>query len=215
MPPSSPTKSEPDKSPEKRRKYNSPLRQQQSAETRERVILAGAELVHSFPTWDWTNLTAKAVGDRAGVSERTVQRHFSSERKLRDAVIQRLVEESGVGLSTLSLGDFADVTATMFQYLSSFTTTQTAVIDDPTFVSIDEIRRDALLKAVASETPNWSAKHQETAAAVLDILWNMPPYERLIQVWGFEPERAVDTITWLIKLIEEAIRSGNEPGASK
>ncbi|WP_373080866.1 TetR/AcrR family transcriptional regulator [Zhongshania sp.] len=211
MPPSPPQNNDTKKSTVQRRKYNSPLRQQQSAETRARVISAGAELVHSFPTWDWTNLTAKAVGDRAGVSERTVQRHFPTERKLRDAVIQRLVEDSGVGLSNLKLGDFANVTATMFQYLSSFSTAQTVVNDDPTFASIDEIRRDALLKAVASETPDWSAKHQETAAAVLDILWNMPPYERLIQAWGFEPERAVDTLTWLIKLIEEAIRNGKAP----
>ena len=44
-----------DKSITKRR-YNSPLRQQQAAATRERIVAAGAKLVHSYPAWDWTNL---------------------------------------------------------------------------------------------------------------------------------------------------------------
>ena len=52
-----------------RRGYNSPVRRQQSAETRERIIAAGAELVHGFPAWDWKNLSAAAVGEHAGISE--------------------------------------------------------------------------------------------------------------------------------------------------
>jgi hypothetical protein len=44
-----------------RRLYDSPVRQQQATDTRERIIAAGSELVHGFRTWDWRGLTFGAV----------------------------------------------------------------------------------------------------------------------------------------------------------
>ncbi len=49
------------------RKHESPLRRQQTAETRERILVAGSELVHGFSSWDWRDLTVRAVAKRAGV----------------------------------------------------------------------------------------------------------------------------------------------------
>ncbi len=193
-----------------RRRYHSPVRQQQSAETREGIIAAGAELVHGFTAWDWTNLTARAVGERAGVSERTVQRYFPTERALRDAVLQRLVEESGIDLATMELADFARVAAQLFRYLSSFAVVP-APPEDPSFASVDRMRRDALAQTVERATPGWSDRQREAAAAMLDMLWNPPTYERLTQVWALDAERATSAITWLIGLIEEAIRRGDLP----
>lgn len=194
-----------------KRRYNSPLRQRQSDATRQRIVHAGAELVHSFPAWDWTNLTAAAVAERAGVSERTVHRHFSSERKLRDAVIQRLVEESGVELDALAVEDFAEVTAHMFSYLSSFAVAP-ATQEDPTFATMDAVRRRALMDAVVRATPGWGEKEQETAAAALDLLWDLPPFERLHTQWQFDQDRAVHTLRWVIGLIQRAIAEDRPPG---
>lgn len=198
--------------PVAKRRYNSPLRQQQAAETRERIVAAGAKLVHSYPAWDWTNLTALAVGERAGVSERTVQRHFPTERQLRDAVLQRVYEESGIGLHEVKLETFADVTARMFAYLSSFAIAP-QVQSDPTFLSMDQQRCDALLNAVVQATPQWTEQQQRVAASVLDMVWNPPTYERLITVWGFDSQRAIGALTWLIGLVEQAVRDNQRPGA--
>jgi AcrR family transcriptional regulator len=202
-----------DKSITKRR-YNSPLRQQQAAATRERIVAAGAKLVHGYRAWDWTNLTAPAVGARAGVSERTVQRHFATERQLRDAVLQRMLEESGIALQDMELDHFADVTERMFAYLSSFAIAPEPV-SDPSFASMDKYRRDALFNAVAQATPGWPDHQREAAAAVLDIFWNPPTYERLVAVWGFDSERAIHVLSWLIRLTEEAIRNGHHPDPSE
>lgn len=195
-----------------RRRYHSPVRQQQTAETQERIIAAGAELVHQLPAWDWTNITARAVGERAGISERTVHRYFPTERKLRDAVIGRLVQEAGVSIGELQLADFADVTKIMFSYLMSFAAQPLTVpVLDPTLATMDQMRCNALRNAVAQVTPDWPERDQENAAAILDIFWNLPPYERLIQVWGFDKERAVGAMTWLINLVNDAIQKGNRP----
>lgn len=195
-----------------RRRYDSPARQQRSAETREHIIATGSALVHELPKWDWTNITARAVGERAGLSERTVNRYFPSERKLRDAVIQRLVQEAGVSLQELELYDFENLVGIMFSYLSSFAAEPiTAPVVDPTLAAMDQFRCDALRNAVARATPDWCDRDRENMAAVFDILWNLPPYERLVQVWGFDAKRASGVITWLIGFMTDAIHQGYKP----
>ena len=92
-----------------RRRYDSPLRRQRAAETRERIVAAGAELLHGFPVWNWRALTIRSVAARAGVNERTVYRHFANERDLRDAVMARLESEAGVALEGLALGGLSSV----------------------------------------------------------------------------------------------------------
>lgn len=211
-----PSSTQQDTSKSERRRYDSPVRRQQTAETKERIITAGAELVHQLPAWDWTNITARAVGERAEVSERTVHRYFPTERLLRDAVIQRMVQEAGVSLGELKLEDFANITQIMFSYLMSFAAKPlTTPTMDPSLATMDQIRCNALRNAVTQATPGWSDRDRENAAAVLDIFWNLPPYERLIQVWGFDAERAVDLITWLIGLVKEAIQKNRYPLADK
>ena len=193
-----------------KRKYNSPVREQQVAETRERIIAAGAKLVHNLPSWDWKNLTARAVGEGAGVSERTVHRHFSTERKLRDAVLERLVEESGIDLGEIRLGNFGDVAVTVFNYLASFAVSA-EMNPDPSQTSVDEIRKKSLLEAVAKDAPHWTEAEVELTAAVLDMLWQPPTLDRLKSSWGFDAEAATRAFTWLSTLIHSAVTSDQRP----
>src|SRR5438309_9999328 len=78
-----------------RRRYDNTLRRQRADETRERIVAAGAQLLHGFPIWNWRALTARAAARRAGVHERTVYRHFATEKDLRDAVMARVEPEAG------------------------------------------------------------------------------------------------------------------------
>ena len=193
-----------------RRKYESPLRRRQAAETRERILVAGSELVHSFSSWDLRELTVRAVAKRAGVNERTVYRHFSSDRELHDAVMRRLQEEAGIPLEGLELDEFATVVARLFAYLSSFAMAPRTP-QDPTLVAVDERRRQALLGAVERATEGWSERDCEMAAALLDVLWNVGVYERLVAVWGLDTKRATRGVTGLIRLLVDAIRDGRRP----
>jgi AcrR family transcriptional regulator len=193
-----------------KRKYHSPLRQQQAAETRQRIVAAGTELVHGFQSWDWKNLTARAVGERAGVSERTVQRYFPSERALRDAVLQGLVEESGVDLNHLNLSGFDDVVINMFNYLSSFAVEPDLSVD-PSQTKMDESRKKALFDAVVDATPNFSREEQEMVAAILDMLWQPSTHDRFRQAWDLDAERFTRVIRWFTALIQSALGEGSKP----
>ena len=193
-----------------KRKYHSPLRRKQAAETRQRIVAAGTELVRGFPSWDWKNLTAKAVGERAGVSERTVHRHFSSERALRDAVLQGLVAESGVDLARLKLSRFDDVVVTMFEYLSSFAVAPDITLD-PSQSKMDEMRKAALVDAVEEAAPTWSLQEQMMVAAVLDMLGQPATHDRLKLAWDLDVDQFPRVISWFTGLIQDALDKGNKP----
>jgi AcrR family transcriptional regulator len=196
----------------KARGYDSPVRRQQLVETREHILTTGVKLVHKSPSWDWTNLSARAVAESAGLGLRTVQRHFPSERHLRDAVMQRLLEESGLAIENMNLRNFGKFIDQIFGYLSSFTAQPvTPPILDPTLASMDEIRRDSLVTAVAKDTPNLTGADQANIAALLDILWHQPTFERLIGPWNMEPKQAINLLSWAAELVADAVAAGKRP----
>jgi AcrR family transcriptional regulator len=166
--------------------------------------------MHGFPVWKWTELTVPAVARRAGVTERTVYRHFAGERDLRDAVLERLREEAGVSLEGLELGDLKDIAARIFGYVSSFPI-EARVSTDPSVAAENERQRSALLRAVRPEAKDWSSTDMRIAAGMFDVLWSPASYERLVADWDLAPKEAIRAITWVMKLIEDAIRSSSGP----
>ena len=201
---------------ERSRRYDSPVRRQRVAETRERIVAAGSALVHGYASWDWRELTFRAVAERAGVSERTVYRHFPTERHLHDAVMQRLEAEAGISYEAVEPANLAEITAAIFASLGSFAARPAVHEPDaPTFVAVDQRRRDALVRAVTETAPEWALPERAAAAALLDVLWNLPTYERLVGVWGIDGADATRAITWLQALLLRAIRDGDRPPVAR
>jgi AcrR family transcriptional regulator len=201
--------------PKARRPYDSPVRRQRAAETRERIVTAGSELAHEMASWNWRELTVRAVAERAGVGERTVYRHFPTERHLRNAVMDRLNDEAGVDYDAIDLANLGEETARILRSLQRFAAGRSvAEPDDPTFRAVDARRRAALLRAVVAETPTWTSEQQERVAGALDVLWNLPSYERLVDAWGLDGDQATSTVLWVIDLVTAAIRDGNAPPGS-
>ena len=194
-----------------RRRYDSSLRRERAAQTRERIVDAGLHLAHECPVWDWQALTIRAAAERAGVSERTVYRHFPGEREFHDAVMQRLEEQAGVTLEALRLEDVAEASARVFAHVSSFPMVPRTPPLDPTLTATDQRRRASLLNAVAPATAGWPDTDRRMAAGMLDILWAVMSYERLVTAWELSPQQATRAITWVIGLIEAAIREGRAP----
>lgn len=196
--------------PPTRRRYDSPLRRQGAAETRARIVAAGAEILRGFPIWNWGELTVGAVADRAGVNRRTVYRYFATERALRDAVMAQLEQEAGVDLEGLTLDDVQAVTARIYEFVSSFPL-QPRTPDDETLAATSARQREALLHAVEPLTGSWSATDRTIAAAMLDTLWSMGAYERMVADWQLDPADAVRAVTWVIGLVQDAVRQGRPP----
>jgi AcrR family transcriptional regulator len=193
-----------------RRPYNGARRREQAAETRERIVSAGSELLHRSSIRDWRDLTIRAVAERAGVNERTVYRYFGNERGLRDAVMQREEEDAGIDLEGMQLDDIADIASHIFDHVSSYPTEPRAPLD-PTLAVANQRQREALLGAIADYASEWSAEDQTVGAAMFDVLWSVATYERLVVDWQVDQKRAIRGIAWVIGLVEDAVRNGRGP----
>ncbi len=187
-----------------RRPYDSSLRRQRATETRERIIAAGSALLRGSSVRDWQGLTMRAVAQKAGVNERTVYRHFANERGLHDAVMHRLEEEAGIELHGMQLEDVAEVTARIFEHVSSFPSDARQPLD-PTLMDAKQRQHDALLAAVAARAESWPEPDRTLFAGVLDVLWSVASYERLVVDWQIERTDATRAITWVIGLLRQAV----------
>lgn len=199
-----------------RRRYDSPARRALAAQTRDRIVDAATELVHGFASWDWRDLTFRAVADRAGVGERTVYRHFPTERHLHDAVMARLERDAGVTYEDVDLTNLAEVAGRVFGSLQRFSVGQSVRTPaDPTFVGADQRRRDAVLRAVSQAAPDWTPRQVRAAAGLLDVLWNLPAYERLVGVWELSDDDATAAVGWLLNLLADTITDNRPPLPSR
>lgn len=194
-----------------RRRYESRQRQAQAAETRARILAAGSKLAHRAKNWDWSELTVGAIAVEAGVSERTIYRHFATERQLHEALMRHLEGEAGVFYEGIELKDLGAVTERVFASLPSFAVPPVVVVRDATFAASDQRRREALLQAVGKITATWSETERRMAAAMLDVLWSPTSYERLVTRWGFDTAAATRAVTKTIDVLTEAIRGGRRP----
>jgi AcrR family transcriptional regulator len=192
------------------RSYDGTLRRARAAETRERILKASSELIHRSSVRDWKKLTVRAVAERAGVNERTVYRYFGSERGLHDAVLEQNREEAGIELEGMRLEDVAKVTARILDHVSQYPREPPPALD-PTLMEARDRQHQALLDAVASEVGQAPDPQQVTVAAVLDALWSVASYERLVDGWSIDHAQAVAGIVWVIGLVEAAVRKGEVP----
>jgi AcrR family transcriptional regulator len=192
------------------RKYDSPVRRQRASETRERIVTAGCRLLQHTSVRDWRALTIRAVAEQAGVNERTVYRYFGNEKGLRDAVMHRLEERAGIDLEGMQLDDVVDMASRIFTHVSSYPVRPKPLLD-PTLADANIRQRNALFAALGLETAGWDESDRHAVAAVLDVLWSVATYERLVSDWEMDPAEAIRSVTWVIGLVIEAVRHGTRP----
>jgi len=193
-----------------RRRYDSTLRRQRATETRDRIVTAGCELLGASSIRNWGGLTVRAVATRAGVNERTVYRHFANERGLRDAVMHLLEQQAGIYLDELQLEGIADVARRIVTTVAAHPLERRAPLD-PTLTDASRRQRDALLRALGPHTAAWSEADRSVAGAMFDVLWGVSVYERLAVDWELDRDQAIAGITWVIGLVEDAVREGRSP----
>jgi AcrR family transcriptional regulator len=176
-------------------------------ETRDRIISAGLEILHHESIGDWKQLTVRGVAERARVNERTIYRYFGNERGLRDALLQRTEQEAGIDLNGLQLGNVSDAAAKILDHVSQYPRDPGPPLV-PTLVAAKERQQQALLHAVAEVASDWPTDLQQMAAAMLDVQWSVAAYERLIENWQFDHDQALRGISWVLELIDAAVRDG-------
>jgi AcrR family transcriptional regulator len=144
------------------------------------------------------------------LNERTVYRYFGDEKGLRDAVLHRHAQNAGIELDGMQLEDLAKVATQVFEHISTYPIDARPQLD-PTLIEANQRQNDAVLGAMVARTEGWPSDRQMLAAAMVDVLWSVATYERLTVNWHADLKQATDGVTWVIGLIEEAVRNGREP----
>jgi AcrR family transcriptional regulator len=201
---------EPNEPERARRDYDNTLRRQRAGETRERIVTAGIELLKHASIRDWQGVTIRAVAERAGIHETTVYRNFVNERGLRDAIMDRLEEQSGIHVEELRLEDLPDTAARIVRTISSHPMEPHPPLD-PTLMKASQRQRASLLHALEDHTKQWTESEQTIAAAMISALWDLATYEHLSLDWDLKTDQAISGVSWVIQLIEQAIRSDRRP----
>lgn len=182
------------------RKYDSSRRQSQG---RERILESALELARERGGWNWADITFKDVAEAAEVSERTVYRHFPTQRDLHEAMLLRINEHASISYDSLGLGDVPEVVRRLFLSLSTFTPGLHAQVrPSEAAVAMNRERMQALLRASEGDV---------RLAALLDVLWSNETYERLVGSWRMSTEEAVDTVTWALGALIEPPRREDAP----
>ena len=187
------------------------MRRERAAQTRARIVAAGAEILHGYPIWNWGALTVRAVAQQAGVNERTVYRYFASERALRDAVMAQLEEQAGVDLEGLTLDGPPEVHRPDPRVrLLVPARTPHARRPDPHLHRPAPARRPARARWPVPPG-DWPEVDSRIAAALFDVLWSIGTYERLVADWELDPADAIRAVTWAIALVQGAIDQDRRP----
>ena len=178
------------------RRYDSTLRRQRAQETHDRIVTAGCDLLAESSLRDWRALTMRAVAERAGVNERTVYRHFTNERGLRDSVMHRLEQRAGIDLDGLGLEGIAEVARRIFATVAAHPLDRRGP-SDPTLQDASRREREALLRALEPHAAGWTDTERAIAAAMLNAMWRVAVYEHLVADWDLDADE-LDVLSRLI-----------------
>lgn len=193
------------------RKYESPLRDAQAEETRERLFEAARALLVDGGL---DALTLPRLAKAAGVSVPTVYRHFPTMDALVEALlawIRPLVGQTPErlfcppeALPRLPLENFArfeDNAAVLRPLMESRAFNRVRVAS-----MRDRARRAAALLAPAA--PGWRERELEAKGGVIWALASPQTWRWLGETWGLETAEAARAASWAIETLVAALAAG-------
>ena len=113
----------------------------------------------------------------------------------------------------MKLDDIGDITARILSAVSLFAVERWPTRDgnEPAvLVAEDHRRREALVEAVDEAAATWPESQRRMAAAMLDMLWSLPAFERLV-TWNLDTGQATGALTWVIGLVVDAVHQDRRP----
>lgn len=197
--------------------YTSTLRDRQVAETRESILDA---LTHLLGDRRADEVTTRDIAASAGVSQRTVYRHFPDREALLEGLTQRLPQFEGPKPSFGSggLGDIAPTARRLMAMLDDHYVTARAEAvfnaDPRRFAAETQANTREMRELLASGLPELDEREQLRVAAVIRCLVSTQAWLRMREEFGVPGTESGPVVAWVIDTIFRELRSGNTPPAS-
>lgn len=179
--------------------YRSELRAEQVAATRQRIIEAAAA---SFAPWA-EELPFNEVAERARVSERTVYRHFPTQRDLLQAVTAHVVKRSGWQPDELHAENLGAVTARAFAYFGSLIESRDhqPETQSPEMKELRAKRLETIERIVAPYTEGMDPELARGICAVFAGLVRVQFLRGMYEQWGLSGAEAGRAVEWAINAL--------------
>jgi len=187
------------------------LREAQRAVTEQRIIDALTTMINEEHPLE---ISMTAVAKRAGVSEPTVYRHFSTKRDLFAALARRQFHAVTAGLAPASADDLGQAVRTVFQRSAGIENTVrwTLAAPDPERVPRPNVQAGlAMLRTALRDVLD--ALDDDTAQYLLrTVVLLTSPMAWLYwkDYLGLDPATAADTARWAINTLTGATQSLNQ-----
>lgn len=183
--------------------YKSELRAEQAAATRQRIIEAAAA---GFAPWA-TELPFNKVAERARVSERTVYRHFPTQRDLLQAVTAHVVKRSGWQPDELNAEHLGAATARAFTYFGTLIEGRDhePEAQSPEMKELRAKRLETIERIVAPYTEGMDPERARGICAVFAGLVRAHFFRGMYEQWGLSGAEAGRAVEWAINALFNAL----------
>jgi AcrR family transcriptional regulator len=199
------------------RTYHSPLREQQTQQTRELILERAMELLADSSI---TELTVADAAKRAGVSVRTAYRYFPTKESLFDGLNQWFMRRWGPSPKYPErLAQLPDMIRKLYLSFQDNEPMMRASLRTPQASEVRARRKQqqakAMEKLVAAEAPHLPAPDVRKVAGVLHALMSADNYLNLRDAWGLSVEEATEVTLWGIEAAAAQLRRQAKPDGRK
>jgi AcrR family transcriptional regulator len=188
------------------RPYESPLREEQREQTRQRILDAATELLAAGTERE---LTIAGVARRAGVAVRTVYVHYPSKDALFHAVAEQIDRSIGLLAYPERADDLPAFAADLYRRFGANETLVRAMQTAAGRAVRDrgrERRLPTLVRALGPELEPLSGTERRQVLAVLYCLHNSPTWLTMRDTFGLSVDEAAQATAWAHALVLQALR---------
>jgi AcrR family transcriptional regulator len=198
------------------RTYTSPLRERQAQQTRDLILDTLTELLDTRRA---DEVSARDVARAAGVSERTVYRHFPDREALLVGLSDRLLHLAGRardGRPIETVDDLARGAVELMAGLDEFHVAARAEAllnaDPRRYSPATRENTEQFRKMLASAFPDLDERERVRIAAVIRCLLSAQAWLRMREEFGVPGVESGPTVAWVLDTILNEIRQGRGPG---
>ena len=195
--------------------YTSTLRERQMAQTREFILDAVTALLGDRRA---DEVTTRDIASAAGVSERTVYRHFPDRAALLEGLSQRVSRLGDVKPSYGTLDEIAPLSRRLMALLEEHYVIARAEAvfnaDPRRFAADTQANTRDMRELLAKELPELGERSQLRIAAVIRCLVSTQAWLRMREEFGVPGTESGPVVAWVIDTIIRELRAGNVPSTT-
>lgn len=202
--------------PSTSRRYHSTLRDRQVAQTKELILDAVTTLLADRRA---DEVTTREIAATAGVSERTVYRHFPDRDALLEGLSRRLpeIDRFTPSFRVGGLDDLPPTGRLLMELLEEHHVAALAEAvlnaDPRRFASDTRSHSRDMRRLLAKELPELDEREHLRIAAVFRCLLSSQAWLRMREEYGVPGTESGPVVAWVIETIIRELRAGNTPSA--